>query len=73
METILKQFYTFDDYTKRCPERAHTVSSPMFNSRHLKNFDFENLTQKACRGGAWKARVPTIRGKVRVSMLIDCL
>ena len=41
----------------------------IFNSRHLKNFDFENLTQKACRNGAWKARVPTIRGKVRKSHL----
>jgi 5-methyltetrahydropteroyltriglutamate--homocysteine methyltransferase len=35
-----------------------------YHCRHLAGFDFENLTEKAMRTGAWTAEVPTIRGPV---------
>ncbi|XP_041463418.1 5-methyltetrahydropteroyltriglutamate--homocysteine methyltransferase-like isoform X2 [Lytechinus variegatus] len=34
--------------------------------RHVKGFDFTNLTKKSCRNGAWVAEVPTIREKLGV-------
>ncbi len=33
-----------------------------YHCRHIEGFDFENLTEKVMRNGAWTARVPTIRG-----------
>ena len=35
-----------------------------YHCRHLTGFDFENLTEKAMRTGAWTATVPTITGPV---------
>jgi len=35
-----------------------------YHCRHLAGFDFENLTEKVMRTGAWTAKVPTIRGPV---------
>jgi 5-methyltetrahydropteroyltriglutamate--homocysteine methyltransferase len=35
-----------------------------YHCRHLQGFDFENLTEKRMRTGAWTAQVPTIRGAV---------
>ncbi len=32
-----------------------------YHCRHIAGFDFENLTEKVMRTGAWTARVPTIR------------
>ncbi|XP_030850694.1 uncharacterized protein LOC115918019 [Strongylocentrotus purpuratus] len=39
--------------------------------RHLEGFDFENLTRKSCRNGAWVSEVPTIRGKMRIPDEMD--
>ncbi len=33
-----------------------------YHCRHMDGFDFEGLTEKVMRSGAWTARVPTIRG-----------
>ncbi len=35
-----------------------------YHCRHMAGFDFENLTEKAMRTGAWTAVVPTITGPV---------
>ena len=35
-----------------------------YHCRHLEGFDFEDLTSKEMRTGAWTAQVPTIRGPV---------
>ncbi len=35
-----------------------------YHCRHLGGFDFDNLTEKTMRNGAWTALVPTIRGPV---------
>lgn len=43
-------------------------------SRHLENFDFENLTFKVYRNGACQGHLPTIRGDVRfIGTLCDAL
>ena len=36
-----------------------------YHCRHLDGIDFESLTEKAMRTGAWTARVPTITGPIR--------
>ncbi|MHA1165891.1 MAG: cobalamin-independent methionine synthase II family protein [Alphaproteobacteria bacterium] len=41
--------------------RSHYVHHHL---RHLAGFDFENLSQKVSRGGAWKAQFPTVTGPV---------
>ncbi|MFQ5783526.1 MAG: 5-methyltetrahydropteroyltriglutamate--homocysteine methyltransferase [Alphaproteobacteria bacterium] len=33
-----------------------------YHCRHIDGFDFEGLTEKEMRTGAWTARVPTVRG-----------
>jgi len=35
-----------------------------YHCRHLDGFDFENLTMRILRDGAYKAELPTIRGKI---------
>lgn len=35
-----------------------------YHCRHLEGFDFENLTNRVLRGGAYAADLPTIRGEV---------
>jgi 5-methyltetrahydropteroyltriglutamate--homocysteine methyltransferase len=35
-----------------------------YHCRHLTGFDFENLTRKVLRSGAYETELPTIRGKV---------
>ena len=35
-----------------------------YHCRHLNGFDFDNLTEKAVRGGTYSASLPTIRGPV---------
>ena len=35
-----------------------------YHCRHLEGFDFEDLTRKEMRTGAWTAQVPTIRGPI---------
>lgn len=35
-----------------------------YHCRHLEGFDFENLTRKSLRGGAYEADLPTIRAKI---------
>ncbi|MDX1520372.1 MAG: cobalamin-independent methionine synthase II family protein [Anaerolineae bacterium] len=35
-----------------------------YHCRQLAGFDFENLTEKSMRDGAWKAHVPTITGPI---------
>lgn len=35
-----------------------------YHCRHLNGFDFENLTRKALRSGAYETDLPTIRGKI---------
>ena len=35
-----------------------------YHCRHLTGFDFENLTMLAVRGGAYRAELPTIRGRI---------
>ncbi len=36
-----------------------------YHCRRLEGFDFENLTRRALRGGAYEADLPTIRAKIR--------
>ena len=36
-----------------------------YHCRHLDGIDFESLTEKAMRTGAWTARVPTVTGPIR--------
>jgi len=36
-----------------------------YHCRHLEGFDFENLTHRSLRGGAYEADLPSIRAKVR--------
>lgn len=36
-----------------------------YHCRHLIGFDFENLTEKAMRGGSWTAHVPTVTGPLQ--------
>ena len=44
-----------------------------YHCRHLEGFDFDNLTEKEMRTGAWTATVPTITGPVRAGrpFLVD--
>jgi len=35
-----------------------------YHCRHLDGFDFENLTHRVLRGGAYEANLPTVRGPV---------
>ena len=35
-----------------------------YHCRHLDGFDFDNLTEKAVRGGTYSANLPTIRGPI---------
>lgn len=35
-----------------------------YHCRHLKNFDFDGLTKRVVRDGAYTAELPTIRGKI---------
>ena len=35
-----------------------------YHCRHLEGFDFQNLTRKVLRSGAYETELPTIRGKV---------
>ncbi len=35
-----------------------------YHCRHLEGFDFENLTRRALRGGAYEADLPTIRARI---------
>lgn len=35
-----------------------------YHCRHLKGFDFENLTARILRDGAYEAELPTIRGRI---------
>ncbi len=41
--------------------RSHYVH---YHLHHLGGFDFERLSERATRGGAWKARFPTVVGKI---------
>ena len=43
--------------------RSHYVH---YHLRHLGGIDFENLTERVTRGGAWKANFPTVAGKIEV-------
>ena len=45
-----------------------------YHCRHLEGFDFENLTAKVLRSGAYKTELPTIRGKVEPDggHFLDC-
>ena len=36
-----------------------------YHCRHLAGFDFEDLTEKVMRGGAWRAYVPTVKEAIR--------
>ncbi|GAB4353310.1 MAG: methionine synthase [Kiloniellaceae bacterium] len=36
-----------------------------YHCRHLEGFDFENLTHRVLRGGAYAADLPTVRGAVK--------
>lgn len=36
-----------------------------YHCRHIKGFDFENLTRKVSRKGAWEANLPTITGPLK--------
>jgi len=36
-----------------------------YHLRHLDGFDFDDLAEKASRGGAWSPRVPVVRGPVQ--------
>ncbi len=38
-----------------------------YHCRHLHGVDFDNLTDKALRGGAYRAALPTIRGPISVA------
>lgn len=42
--------------------RSHYVHHHL---RHLEGIDFENLSERVSRGGAWRARMPTVAGPVR--------
>ena len=44
-----------------------------YHCRHLTGFDFDDLTEKRMRTGAWTARVPTIRSAITVNapFLVD--
>ncbi|MGI9425230.1 MAG: hypothetical protein ACR2PA_18700 [Hyphomicrobiaceae bacterium] len=50
--------------------RSHYVH---YHLRHLGGIDFENLSERVTRGGAWTAKFPTIVGKVEVGphFLVD--
>jgi len=37
-----------------------------YHCRHLEGFDFENLTERVLRDGAYKAELPTVRSKIAV-------
>ena len=39
--------------------REHYI---FYHLRHLQGFDFEHLTARVMRGGAWEAKVPTVTG-----------
>lgn len=41
--------------------RSHYVH---YHLRHLGGIDFENLSDRVTRGGAWKAKFPTVVGKI---------
>jgi len=36
-----------------------------YHCRHLEGFDFENLTHRVLRGGAYETELPTVRGAVK--------
>ena len=38
-----------------------------YQCRHLKGFDFENLTERVLRDGAYRAELPTINGKIETT------
>lgn len=38
-----------------------------YHCRHLSGFDFENLTNRVLRDGAYEAELPTIRGEIAVN------
>lgn len=44
-----------------------------YHCRHLDGFDFDNLTNKSLRNGAYEANLPTIRGPIRLKkpFLVD--
>ena len=37
-----------------------------YHCRHLEGFDFDNLTEKVLRDGAYKAELPTVRSNIAV-------
>jgi 5-methyltetrahydropteroyltriglutamate--homocysteine methyltransferase len=44
--------------------RSHYVH---YHLRHLGGIDFVNLSEKVTRGGAWRARFPTVTGPIEVA------
>lgn len=50
--------------------RSHYVH---YHLRHLGGIDFDHLSERVTRGGAWKAQFPTITGKIEVGphFLVD--